>query len=215
MGWWADQVVPRMVDRTLRIRHIVPLRARACQDLRGEVVEIGFGSGLNCGHYPEAVRRVAAVEPSDVGWRLARSNLTRTRASVARAGLDGQRLDLPSATYDCALSTFTMCTIPDLDAALREVFRVLRPGGALHFLEHGLAPDPKVARWQHRLQPVQARLAGGCHLDRPIREYVERSGLVPEEVDTFYGPGPKPLSYLYLGRAVKNGLSSPEGGSRV
>ncbi|HET6627803.1 MAG TPA: class I SAM-dependent methyltransferase [Nocardioidaceae bacterium] len=203
MGWWTDHAVPRLADRALDVDRIHELRARVCDGLAGDVVEIGFGSGLNARHYPAAVDRVAAVEPSDVAWRMARRNIARTRAPVERAGLDGQALDLGTASCDGALSTFTMCTIPDLDAALRETVRVLRPGGVLHFVEHGLAPDPGVARWQHRLQPIQGRVAGGCHLDRPIRAYVERSGLVLEQLDTFYGMGPKPFGYLYLGRAVK------------
>lgn len=202
MGWWTDRVLPRVTDRALGAPAVHELRARACAGLGGEVVEIGFGSGLNCRHYPDAVRHVAAVEPSDVAWRLAGRQRPLTSAEVSRAGLDGQRLALESSSYDCALSTFTMCTLPDLDVALAEIARVLRPGGVLHFLEHGLAPDPSVERWQHLLQPIQGRVAGGCHLDRPIQGYVERSGLVLEDLDTFYGMGPKPFGYLYLGRAV-------------
>lgn len=203
MGWWTDHVVPRMADRFLGTGEIHKLRERACDGLTGDVVEVGFGSGLNCSHYPAQVGRVAAIEPSDVAWRMAQRHINRTSADVVRAGLDGQALDLAPSSYDSALSTFTMCTIPDLDAALREIVRVLRPGGALHFVEHGLSPEGHVATWQHRLQPIQGRVAGGCHLDRPIREYVERSGLVLEEIDTFYGRGPKPFAYFSLGRATK------------
>jgi ubiquinone/menaquinone biosynthesis C-methylase UbiE len=203
MGWWTDHVVPRIADRFLGLGEIHNLRERTCAGLAGDLVEVGFGSGLNCGHYPAEVRRVAAVEPSDVAWRMATPRLGSTHPAVVRVGLDGQALNLPDASYDCALSTFTMCTIPDLDAALAEIVRVLRPGGSLHFLEHGLSPDAGVARWQRRLQPLQRRVAGGCHLDRPIRAYVERSGLVPETIDSWYGMGPRPFGYLYLGRARK------------
>ncbi len=203
MGWWTDHVVPRMASRFLGSGEVHKLRARTCLDLTGDVVEVGFGSGLNCGHYPPEVRLVAAVEPSDIAWRIAQPNIERTTARVERAGLDAQSLDLADGAYDAALSTFTMCTIPDLDVALREIVRVLRPGGVLHFVEHGLAPDPGVVRWQQWLQPIQGRVAGGCHLDRQIREYVERSGLVLQEIDTFYGFWPKPFGYLYLGRAAR------------
>jgi ubiquinone/menaquinone biosynthesis C-methylase UbiE len=203
MGWWTDHVVPRMADRLLDTPQIHDLRRRACVGLGGDVVEIGFGSGLNASHYPSDVRTVAAVEPSDVAWRMAQRRVRQAKVTVRRAGLDGQRLDLEPASFDCALSTFTMCTIPDLDAALREIVRVLKPGGSLHFVEHGLSPDPSVAIWQRRLQPLNKRLAGGCHLDRAIRDHVARSGLHLDDLETLYGMGPKPFGYLYLGRAVK------------
>ncbi|MGH3331901.1 MAG: class I SAM-dependent methyltransferase [Nocardioidaceae bacterium] len=203
MSFWHEQVLPRATDRILGVGQVHKLRSRACEGLGGHVVEIGYGSGLNAEHYPSAVTSVAAVEPLDVAWGLAQRRIEQTSAEVFRAGLDGQRLDLATGSFDSALSTFTMCTVPDLDAALSELARVLEPGGSLHFLEHGLAPDPGVAKWQHRLDPVQGLLAGGCHLDRDIRGYVERSGLELVEIDTFYGFGPKVVGYVYLGRAVK------------
>ncbi len=203
MGWWSDHVVPRLVDKALSTQDIPPLRDRVCAGLSGAVVELGFGSGLNLAHYPEAVREVFAVEPSDVAWRMAQPRLDVTGVRAVRAGLDGEQLTLPTASFDAVLSTFTMCTIPDLDVALGEVTRVLKPGGLLHFLEHGRAPHASVARWQNRLQPIQRRVAGGWHLARPIDEHVRGSGLVLEELETFYGAGPKPTSYLYLGRARK------------
>lgn len=202
MGWWGDQVVPRMVDVFLGHAEIGKLRARACAGLHGQVLEVGFGSGLNLPHYPPEVTGVAAVEPSDLAWRKAGPRIDAAGIDVRREGLDGQRLALPDVSQDGALSTFTMCTIPDLDAALAEIRRVLRPGGRLHFAEHGLSPDAGVAAWQHRLQPLQGRLCGGCHLDRPIAEHVERAGFRLGHLDTFYAPGPRPLGYLYLGWAT-------------
>ncbi len=206
MAWWTDHVVPRITNLALNTREVPPLRDRTCAGLRGDVVEIGFGSGLNIPHYPAAVRSVAAVEPSDVGWRLARRRLASSRTEVRRSGLDGQELDLPDASFDTALSTFTMCTIPDLQAALSELLRVLKPGGRLHFVEHGRAPDPDVARRQDRLQPIQYRVAGGCHLNRGIADEIAASGIAIDRLETFYEKGPKVLSYLYLGTATK-----PEG----
>jgi ubiquinone/menaquinone biosynthesis C-methylase UbiE len=204
MRWWNEQVVPRVTDRLLGAGEIHKLRERVCSGLEGEVLEIGFGSGLNVEHYPPQVERVDAVEPSDVAWNIAvAKHLAAYSAPVVRAGLDGQALALPDESVDAALSTFTLCTIPHEDVALREVARVLRPGGVLHFLEHGLAPDPGVARWQHRLTPIQRRLAAGCHLDRPIADAVERSGLVVQDLETFYLPGVKVFGRIYLGRAVK------------
>jgi ubiquinone/menaquinone biosynthesis C-methylase UbiE len=208
MRWWNEQLVPRATDLLLGAREIHKLRERVCQGLEGDVLEIGFGSGLNVEHLPPAVDRLFAVEPSDVAWHIAEhKHMGAGRPPVLRAGLDGQELDLSDASMDSALSTFTLCTIPHLDVALKEVHRVLRKGGELHFLEHGLAPEPGVATWQHRLTPVWRRLAAGCHLDRPIADAVEGSGLVIEDLETFYPsgaiPGIKVAGHLYLGRAVR------------
>lgn len=208
MRWWDEQVVPRVTDRLLDVGEIHKLRERVCAGLDGEVLEIGFGSGLNVEHYPPAVTKVHAVEPSDVAWRIAeQKHLGRGGPTVVRAGLDGQVLDLPDGSVDAAVSAFTLCTIPDVASALREVHRVLRPGGSFHFVEHGLAPEPRVARWQHRLTPLQRRVGAGCHLDRPIADLVAGSGLVVEDLETFYlgggAPGTRVVSFLYLGRAVR------------
>jgi ubiquinone/menaquinone biosynthesis C-methylase UbiE len=201
MAWWTDRVLPRVIDRVCATGELQKLRATTCASLHGDVVEIGFGSGLNIPHYPTAVSRVSAIEPADAAWRLSERRRGASRVDVDRSGLDGQRLDLPDASHDCALSTFTMCTIPDLDAALAELRRVLRPGGTLHFLEHGRAADDRVARWQERITPVHRHLAGGCHLDRPIPQRIRSAGFEIVELDQFYGQGPKVTSYLSLGRA--------------
>lgn len=203
MGLWSEYVVPRVVHRTCGLPEIHDLRARLCAGLSGDVVELGFGSGLNARHYPSAVTRVRAVEPSDLAWRLAQDEVRRTDAEVVRAGRDAQVLDLPDASVDHVVSTFTLCTIPDVDAALGEVLRVLRPGGRLHFLEHGLAQDASVVRWQHRLTPLQRRLAAGCHLDRPIDALVAGAGLDLVEQERIALPGPRLTGSGYLGRAER------------
>jgi ubiquinone/menaquinone biosynthesis C-methylase UbiE len=203
VSWWREQVVPRAVDCFLGTAEVTKMRQRACAGLTGDVVEIGFGSGRNVEHYPPEVDAVWAVEPSDVAWRKAQPRIGAHGADVRRAGLDGQALDLPADRFDSALSAFTMCTIPDLDAALAELRRVLRSGGRLHFVEHGRSPDPAVARWQDRLQPIHGRLAGGCHLDRSIGDHLERSGFEIDSLDTFYSEGPKVFGYISLGSARK------------
>lgn len=202
MGLWGDRLLPRLVDWALRTPEVSARRALTLAGLRGQVLEIGFGSGLNLRHYPAGVERVLAVEPSDQAWRLAGPRMAAGTPPVERVGLDGARLPLPDRSVDAVVSTFTLCTIPDVAAALAEVRRVLRPGGRLHFLEHGRAPEMSVRRWQRRLQPLQSRIVGGCRLDRRIDELVTGAGLEMVELVTGYGDGPKPLSYLYRGRAV-------------
>src|SRR5205823_12689662 len=135
---------------------------------------------------PGTVTRVAAVEPSDVAWKLAANIIESSAVPVHRAGLDGQSLPFPDDTYDAALSAWTLYTIPEVAAALREVRRVLKPGATLHFVEHGLAPDERVRRWQYRLEPMQKRVCGGCHLTRPIVELITGAGFVIQDLDVFY-----------------------------
>jgi SAM-dependent methyltransferase len=203
MGFYGEQVVPRIVNVACGMKANGPLRERVCEGLHGRVVEVGFGSGHNIPHYPDAVTSVAAIEPADLGWKLARKRLAETDVAIERTGLDGQSLPLADASCDTALSTWTLCTIPDVAAALQEVRRVLKPGGTLHFVEHGLAPDEKVQRWQHRLDPVQQRLFGGCHLDRPILDLLTDAGFTITEVDVFYEKSaPKFLAADSLGVAV-------------
>ncbi|MCD4523285.1 class I SAM-dependent methyltransferase [Nocardioides sp. cx-173] len=152
---------------------------------------------------PDAVDRVAAVEPSPRSWELAHDRVARSAIEVEHAGIDAQALPFADDTFNTALSTWTLCTIPDPVLALTEIRRVLRPGGSLHFVEHGLAPDHQVQAWQRRLEPLNKRIAGGCHLTRPISELLESAGFTISTVDVFYEEGaPKPLGASTLGVAV-------------
>lgn len=208
MGIWGERVVPHLADRSLAAPEIASLRARVCAGLHGRVLEIGFGSGHNVRHYPPAVTQVGAVEPSDVAWRLSEPRRRRSSVPVVRSGLDGQRLAEPDASYDAALVTFSLCTIEDPVLALREVRRVVRPGARLHFLEHGLAPQAGTRRWQHRLDPWQERLAGGCRLTRDVPALLVAGGWTtdaPGWLEQAYLPGPRvgrPWTYLSLGVAT-------------
>jgi SAM-dependent methyltransferase len=206
MGLYEKHVLPRVVEVTCGSGELHGRRAGLCRALSGRVLEIGFGSGLNVEHYPAAVEEVHAVEPNDLAWRLAAPRVDAGRVRVVRAGLDGQRLDEPDGSFDHALVTFSLCTIADPVAALGEVRRVLRPGGRLHFLEHGLAPEEGVRRWQRRIEPVQRRLGGGCHLTRDPGALAAAAGLAVEHVDRGYLPGPgfsKPFAFLHEGTAVR------------
>ncbi|MBT2544324.1 class I SAM-dependent methyltransferase [Streptomyces sp. ISL-44] len=205
MGCYGEHVLPRIVNAACGAKTARPLRRRVCEGLRGEVVEIGFGTGHNVPFYPPAVTGVAAIEPSDLGWRLAADRVRAARVPVRRAGLDGQSLPFADDTFDTALSTWTLCTIPDADAALREVRRVLKPGGTFHFLEHGLAPegDEGVRRWQRRLEPVHKRLFGGCHLTRQAVDMLTAAGFRVTALDVFYQKStPKTMGADSLGIAL-------------
>jgi ubiquinone/menaquinone biosynthesis C-methylase UbiE len=203
VGLYLDRVLPRITDVALSGKEFDKLRAKVCAGLAGEVLEVGFGSGRNVPHLPSAVKRLRAVDPATAGRRLAARRLAAASVPVEFVGLDGEALPLEDASVDHVLTTWTLCTIPDVDRALGEMRRVLRPGGALHFVEHGLSPDANVARWQNRLNPVQKLVFGGCHLNRPIDRLLERAGLVVSSLETFYAKGPKPFAYLFEGVASK------------
>ena len=203
MGYYNAQVLPRIVNVACGMKAAEPLRRRVCAGLCGDIVELGFGSGLNVPFYPAGVNHIAAVEPSDVGWKLSERRRKATTVPVQWSALDGESLPFPDDSYDAALSTWTLCTVPDVTAALGELRRVLKPGGALHFVEHGLAPDERVRRWQRRLDPVQQRLFGGCHLTRAIVELLTAAGFTITELDVFYEEGaPKVGGAASLGIAA-------------
>jgi ubiquinone/menaquinone biosynthesis C-methylase UbiE len=203
MGLYRNQVLPRWNNILLSSRELTPVRARVAADLAGKVLEIGFGSGLNVPHYPAAVTQVQAVDPATVGRKLAAKRLAASQIPVEFIGLDGQVLPLESASVDHVLITWTMCTIPDVDSALREMHRVLRLGGQVHFVEHGRSPDPAVARWQDRLTPLHRWLFGGCHLNRPVDRLLSRAGFGVTRMDNYYLAGLKPLGYSFEGVATK------------
>jgi len=204
MSFYGDHVLPRLLDLLLRSADTHDLRAQVASGLTGEVLEIGFGSGLNVPFYPAAVTRVRALDPAALGRKLAAGRVAASPVPVEYIGLDAQRIPLPDDSVDSVLTTWTLCSIPDAGAALAEVRRVLRPGGTFHFAEHGHAPaaDVKVIRAQHRLEPLHRRVLGGCHLTRPIDQLITASGLTLTALKTYYRPGPKPTSYTYEGQAT-------------
>lgn len=201
MGFYEREVLPHLVDWTCGQPLFDRWRREVCEGLEGRVVEIGFGTGRNVPHYPDAVRRVMAVEPSDRSWALARRRLAASTVPVRRVGLDGHSLALEDASCDAALVTFTLCSVREPVAVLAELARVLVPGGRLHVLEHGLAPEAATARRQRLLDPIERRLAGGCSLVRDPRATVERAGFSFDRVEQGYAGGPRPWSFFTCGVA--------------
>ena len=202
MGFYEAKVLPRIVNLTCATKAMDKIRRPALEGLSGRVIELGFGSGPNLPLLPDEVTEVLAVDPAEEGRKLAAKRLAQSRVPVEFIGLDGQSLPLDDDSVDSALSTWTLCTIPDVGAALREVRRVLRPGGTFHFVEHGLSDDPRIARRQHRLTPIQRKVAGGCHLDRDIAQIIRDAGFELERCTTFQVAGPKTASFMYSGVAV-------------
>jgi ubiquinone/menaquinone biosynthesis C-methylase UbiE len=204
MAIWTEHVLPRVLNVCMNVKPAREARGRVCHDLGGDVLEIGFGSGLNLPYYPPTVTGVWTVEPSTVARTIAAKRIAATTIPVEYAGLDGQRLELPDERFDAVLSTWTLCTIPDVDAALLEIRRVLKPGGTFHFVEHGRAPDAKVARRQDRWEPLHTRLAGGCKVTREFPGRIERAGFDLKGVEQYYLPGgPKYAAYMTEGSAIK------------
>lgn len=201
MGLYQRFLAPRVVDTICSPRALGKWRARVVEDLSGHVIEIGFGAGRNLEYYPSSVTHITAVEPSPVMRKRAEGRIRVSQHNVVFGGLDGQQLDLPDATFDAAVVTFSLCTIPDPLLALTELRRVVRPGGELRVLEHGLSPDRRVAIWQHRLDGFEQVIADGCHLTRDVPALVAESGWSVTDSYSRYAPGPKPWTYFTSIRA--------------
>ncbi len=185
MGLYADHILPRGIDWVMGKPEFTELRRRVTPELAGTVLEVGFGSGLNLPHYPETVERLLAIDPATVGRKLARPRLEASPVPVEFVELGDGTYPVDAASVDCVLSTWTLCTIPDLPAALAEMRRVLVPGGRLVFLEHGLSPVARVARWQRRITPFHRLWAGGCRLDVPIDERIREAGFKVERLENY------------------------------
>ena len=201
MGLYADQVLPRLTNVLLGTKQFGKLRRDACEGLHGDVLEIGFGSGHNLPYLPAEVTGVWGVEPSTTATRLAAGRIAAAPVPVRVIGVDGARVEADDRRFDAALSTMTLCTIPDVGTALGELRRVLKPDARFHFAEHGRAPTDDVARTQDRFNGMQMRVAGGCHLNRDIPALVAGAGFEIVELRNFYLKGPKAWGWMSVGSA--------------
>ena len=201
MGLYQDRVLPRLLDLAMRQDHLVPYRQRAISQAQGRVLEIGAGSGLNLPYYSSGADEVLGLDPHPKLLALARTRPSAIRWTPVEAS--AYAIPLHDASVDTVVSTWTLCSIPDVAQALAEARRVLKPGGKLLFVEHGLAPDAGVRRWQHRLTPVWKRFTGGCHVNRPIPDLVRQAGFDIARLETGYIPGPRPMSFTYEGCALR------------
>jgi len=202
MGFYENRILPRLLDFAMRQEQLVEYRRRCAGAARGRVLEIGVGSGRNLPFYGAGTTEVIGLDPSARLLEMARENRPKSSpASIELIEGGAESIPLDDASVDTVLTTFTLCSIPEVEKALGEVRRVLAPSGRLLFVEHGRSPDSKVTRWQDRLTPMWKRIAGGCHLNRPMRELLESAGFEIESVETGYIQGPKPMTFLYEGRA--------------
>ena len=202
--FYTETVFPWALDWTMARSFFAQQRELLLRDVSGEVLEIGFGTGLNLPHYPPAVERLIAVDANPGMSARARRRMGASRMPVEHRVLDGERLPLADGSIDCVVSTWTMCSIAGLVAALAEMLRVLKPGGRLFFIEHGLSPDARVRRWQERLNPLQMALGDGCRLTRNFREIIPAAGFRFARLDEYYEPkSPRTHGYTYRGVAVR------------
>ena len=201
MGFYNDVILPRLCHLVMRNRRLVPYRERVIASAEGRVLEIGIGSGLNLPFYGPHVREIVGLEPAPRLIAMARQVAERMPMPVTFMEESAAAIPLDRNTVDTVVMTWTLCTIPQADRALSEMRRVLKPNGRLLFVEHGLAPDDGVRRWQDWLTPAWKRISGGCHLNRPIQSMIESAGFRFDRLQTAYMPGPKPMSFIYEGSA--------------
>lgn len=199
MGFYSDRVVPHLVNLSMRSHLLAPYRERIVGQAAGRVLEIGVGSGVNFRFYTTRATEVVGIEPHPRLLKMASEKKGRVPATLIEGSAESIPLD--DSSFDTVVTTWTLCSIPDIARALAEMRRVLKTDGQLLFVEHGLSRDEGVRKWQSRLTPLWKRIAGGCHLDRPISTLVEAAGFRVSRLDTGYMPGPKPMTFMYEGRA--------------
>lgn len=205
MGIYEKYVLPKVIHFVCGTKPITYQRRKVVPQAEGVVLEIGIGSGHNLPHYdPSRVTKVLGLDPSSGMTQIATRAAAKVPFDVEFLDLPGEKIPIDDASVDTVLMTYTLCTIPDTETALRQMSRVLKPGGKLIFCEHGAAPDPSVRRWQDRLDPLWGRIGGGCHLNRMIPDLIEQGGFKIDDLESMYIPGWRPASFNYWGAAVRS-----------
>jgi ubiquinone/menaquinone biosynthesis C-methylase UbiE len=203
MGFYSQVIFPRLMDWSMSTSELTPYRQAALAEVSGHVLEIGFGTGLNLPYYPPEVRQVTTIDVNPGMQKLAAKRIHQSSLQVTYAVLNGEHLPMPDGTFDSVVSTWTLCSILNVEQALQEIYRVLKPGGKFFFVEHGLSHEPTIQTWQHRLTPIQKIIGDGCHLDRNIQELVQQRFEILD-LQTSYAKGlPKTIGYFYQGVAIK------------
>lgn len=200
MGLYSRLILPRVLDCAMKYDELADLRAAAIPGARGVVLEVGIGSGLNLPFYsPTLVTQVYGIDPSTELLAMAQKKIASLPFPVTLMNQSADRIPLGDVSVDTVVVTWSLCSIPNPRITLREMRRVLKPDGRLIFIEHGLSPDARVQSWQNRLTPIWRRLAGGCHLNRKMDELIRSSGFSIATLETRYIPGPRLVTYTYVG----------------
>ena len=203
MGFYSRVIFPRLMDWSMAGPDIAKYRQEVLAQVQGEVLEIGFGTGLNLPYYPKRIRKITTVDPNPGVNQLAQKRIQESSMMVDHRVLSGEQLPMADNTFDSVVSTWTLCSIANVDQAIQEIYRVLKPGGRFFFIEHGLSEDPGVQIWQHRLNPIQKVIGDGCHLDRDIQTLIKKQ-FQDIEIEQFdMENAPKTLGHLYRGVATK------------
>jgi ubiquinone/menaquinone biosynthesis C-methylase UbiE len=203
MGFYSNLIVPYCIDFAMSGSDLSEYRQELLQDVSGEILEIGFGTGLNLPYYPDRVNNITTIDPNPGMQRLARSRIEKSQITVDYKVLNGESIPMADASFDSVVCTWTLCSIPLVDRAIAEIYRVLKPKGKFFFIEHGLSQDSQIQVWQNRLTPIQKVIADGCHLNRQIDAIVKRQ-FTNVTIEQFYAPKlPKVIGYMYRGVAIK------------